>query len=823
MKKIILLVFAIMASFLFLPNLVKAAGPTYLNNWNINGYQAWTKEKSPYVVDDLYINFDLVIEPGVVVKMKREARITFMRKLTAVGTEEDKIIFTSYKDDNFAGDTNNDNEVSKPAPGDWAMLNLYGSQQEMILDNVGVYYGSIDNHVEGAVTVNRNNNIIIRNTEIKYSGYVGLYILESKPTLENLVISNNLRGILVWNPVGMIAKIENSSIFDNNLVGASVSGGVYGSDYMRLDARNNWWGDDSGPYYKHRNYGEDNLAGKGDRIVDGVIYNPWTGKKTKNPVIIVPGIMGSWKKHGFWVFDPILHTYDNLVEALIGAGYVKNETLFLFPYDWRQNNVLTAGLLKEKIDEIKAETNSSKVDIVAHSMGGLISRSYIQSSEYNSDVDQLIFLNTPHKGSPKSYLHYEGAYFLGDFFNLNKLTFQLEATEHGYLSLVKYIREQVPSVEQLLPDYSYLEGKSGSDWVLRPYPVSYPRNTFLENLNIEPAVEALNQRVKVTNIISQKSIASSTLGAIRVAPDSNIYDNKWPDGEPVCLGEDNLDCLINETGDGTVPFKSLDFDFGGTTIEMLGPDHQGIVTEAQKQVIEVLINKIPEEYYKGPWSAIKRMLFIRVYSPVDFVVTSPSGQSIGKDFLSNSEIDEIPGAFYSGFDSETEFVSIPNPEEGKYEIKLQGTGNGQYKLGVDILDEESLLGQEENLINGSISAGEEQSFSFDYSSSSSEILISKKTIFSDLILHIKDLYENEEIVGKFMKEGLLKQVELLDKKYDTIKTKQKVWQKIIKKQIELTLNAIIKKLEFYLKKDWLSQNAYDILISDIEKIINQLN
>ncbi|UOG77424.1 hypothetical protein MTX78_23600 (plasmid) [Hymenobacter tibetensis] len=42
----------------------------------------------------------------------------------------------------------------------------------------------------------------------------------------------------------------------------------------------------------------------------------------------------------------------------------------------------------------------SKVDLVGHSMGGLLSRQYIQGPDYRQDVNRLITLNTPHSGSP---------------------------------------------------------------------------------------------------------------------------------------------------------------------------------------------------------------------------------------------------------------------------------------------------------------------------------------------------------------------------------------------------------------------------------------
>lgn len=53
--------------------------------------------------------------------------------------------------------------------------------------------------------------------------------------------------------------------------------------------------------------------------------------------------------------------------------------------------------LKGTIDNIKLITGSNKVDIVAHSMGGLVVRKYIQ--EYGpEDIDDLIMIGTPNNG-----------------------------------------------------------------------------------------------------------------------------------------------------------------------------------------------------------------------------------------------------------------------------------------------------------------------------------------------------------------------------------------------------------------------------------------
>ncbi len=52
--------------------------------------------------------------------------------------------------------------------------------------------------------------------------------------------------------------------------------------------------------------------------------------------------------------------------------------LYLFAYDWRQDNVVTVNKLDELIEQIRRDYNDPylRVDVIAHSMGGLIVRYY---------------------------------------------------------------------------------------------------------------------------------------------------------------------------------------------------------------------------------------------------------------------------------------------------------------------------------------------------------------------------------------------------------------------------------------------------------------
>jgi len=437
------------------------------------------------------------------------------------------------------------------------------------------------------------------------------------------------------------------------------------------------------------------------------------------PVIIVPGIMGSWNVSGRWQIDPIFHTYDNLMEALMAAGYKEPSVLepkgdlFTFPYDWRQDNNITANLLKQKIQEVKAITGASKVDIIAHSMGGLVTRSYVEGNDYQNDIDQVVFLGTPHQGSVDAYLRYDGAVFTGTLSWLQKYYFQAEADVNGYLDLTDYIRAQVPTVEQLLPVYSYLKDKqSDNSYQLRSYPLNYPQNNYLENLNSQANVDLLKQRVKITNMFSDLG-PGSTLTSLRVVSDPNPSDNKWQNGYPENLDQ-NQNSLEMGDGDTTVPLKSVDSFNGVDIVESNSSDHMNLPTVMQKEIIKALTGKEPTDYFNSKiTSTIKRWAFFRVYSPVDFLVTAPNGEKVGKNFASSTEINQIPDAFYSGFGGREEFVLIPNPADGEYKVEVQGVANGgEYTLANSLIDGNKETSKE---FSGNITPGQQRDFNITYS------------------------------------------------------------------------------------------------------------
>ncbi|MCG2695657.1 hypothetical protein L6248_01855, partial [Candidatus Parcubacteria bacterium] len=455
-----------------------------------------------------------------------------------------------------------------------------------------------------------------------------------------------------------------------------------------------------------------------------------------DPVIIVPGIMGSWNVSGEWQLDPILHTYDNLWEALKLAGYEENKTLFAFPYQWRLSNSYTAVLLQEEIRKIKEDIcECDKVDIVAHSMGGLVARSYIQSNDYQNDVDQLIFLGTPHQGSTRAYLAWEGGEFgVKPIDKIQQRIFTVEADFNGYGSVFKYVRGlPMQSIQEMLPIYDYLRDKDTMQ--LRIYPNNYPVNIFLDQLNNPIQLEKLNS-INITNILANAG-NDSTINNLRVI-EKEFFNGEWEHGYPENYSLPFTDHgLEYGAGDGTVPERSNKDFLGLENVIIDNSSHNDMATDAQKTVIKELTGVEPtEEVRKNIFS---KFFLIRIFSPADFTVIAPDNKKIGKN-IGGSEI--IPGAFYSGFDSDIEFAVIPDPINGEYKIELEGTGEGEYKLSASFIDDEQDIDKE---FFGNIQQGQIQSFDFAYEAEAQDPI--SELVPEDNVLHvitINNPTENEQ-------------------------------------------------------------------------------
>lgn len=99
--------------------------------------------------------------------------------------------------------------------------------------------------------------------------------------------------------------------------------------------------------------------------------------------------------------------YKSAVDYYTNNGYTEGQDFFVCPYDWRRGlDEISSGTLNETLDgcvdeALAANTNATQVNILAHSMGGLVSRHYISDSVRAQKVQRLVTLGTPYLGAPK--------------------------------------------------------------------------------------------------------------------------------------------------------------------------------------------------------------------------------------------------------------------------------------------------------------------------------------------------------------------------------------------------------------------------------------
>ena len=117
-------------------------------------------------------------------------------------------------------------------------------------------------------------------------------------------------------------------------------------------------------------------------LVHGFISNPetWALYLGEN------GFLASIGLQGFAVGD-------GQVPGKLNTGVINNPV-------GRTNTIAqNAGILGQYIDGVKQKTGAQTVDLVVHSMGGMISRYYIERVMQDRDVAQLIMLGSPMGGS----------------------------------------------------------------------------------------------------------------------------------------------------------------------------------------------------------------------------------------------------------------------------------------------------------------------------------------------------------------------------------------------------------------------------------------
>ncbi len=376
-----------------------------------------------------------------------------------------------------------------------------------------------------------------------------------------------------------------------------------------------------------------------------------------DPILIIPGMMSSWNKEGIlegkehpttpWRILPFVSEYDGLMSTLKQLGYEEGKTLFLWPYDWRRPiSELTAALDGFIRTVVKPTNPDATIQLVGHSLGGLIARSWAQKTANSPQISHLVTVGTPHEGVVQAYPAWSGGTIAED---LNWFTFAtkiaLELNRRAYATDRETIQRLVPILRDLLPTEPYLMRQS--DATIIPIAGMNLKNPWLSQLNVlAPAIQDIHTTLRGSGLLSPDTLT--------VKP-PNWLDKQlgnWIDGKPVAVNRGN--------GDGVIPMSRA--DVSSTTIDISG-SHGEII--AHKEGISRILTALEIPVQDGQITESREtklkpglLLFLR----------SPATLQVQHNGITFTDTDGI--------------LFIPDAQNGMYDIRVVGTGTGTYRLAI---------------------------------------------------------------------------------------------------------------------------------------------
>jgi len=294
-------------------------------------------------------------------------------------------------------------------------------------------------------------------------------------------------------------------------------------------------------------------AGDIDRLDydDGV-----TAPQLLQDVHLIPGL---WKVDGYTLIADTLRANFEL-EA--GRNY------FELPYDWRLDNRVAARKLQQLSRQWLSDwrersgKSDAKLILIAHSMGGLVSRYFLEALEGWRDTRMLVTFGTPYRGS------------------LNALNFIANGftKKVGFLKLLDLsdMLRSFTSVYQLLPIYQCYDQQGDGKYLYLHEASNIPHldaarvaKAFDFHNEIRSAVE---RHLGEDEYMRDRYRIHPVVGTYQLTLQSAAWNGSAVEVLPEYEGKDN-------GGDGTVPLVSA------TPIEM-GQAHAEVFVAGQHAALQ---------------------------------------------------------------------------------------------------------------------------------------------------------------------------------------------------------------------------------------------
>jgi hypothetical protein len=346
-----------------------------------------------------------------------------------------------------------------------------------------------------------------------------------------------------------------------------------------------------------------------------VTPSPTPANVTK--LFVIPGMGASWNLDAFinckntgytgsWTLAPYAKGfYTDLLNTLASRSW----NVLPVYYDWRQNISNNTTLLNGIINSGSIE--NEKVNIMGHSMGGLIGANYLLGQ--TAKTSKFLAVGSPFSGSALSY----PAFVNNDIWTDNLIE------KVGATLFFKHCGI-APSFQNILPTYDYLRDNNTKQ--LKNVSTLKNKNNFLPINLVSPF-----NGVKVGTL---SGTGFSTLKVIDV-----VKDPKWPDGKPV--GKENT-----SEGDGTVLTLNAQIN-GASSNTVIGQSHAGLVASTEG------INKILE-FFGSP-------------GIIDPPYIEPKSALVIIGYPGNFWLTDINGNVTQ---SEDGMISILNPASTDYQLQI---------------------------------------------------------------------------------------------------------------------------------------------------------
>jgi triacylglycerol esterase/lipase EstA (alpha/beta hydrolase family) len=215
-----------------------------------------------------------------------------------------------------------------------------------------------------------------------------------------------------------------------------------------------------------------------------------------DPVVIVAGTFAT---AGF---------YETMAGRMRADGF--NVSIYQLPNGGTGDIAATARDLAAFVGRVRTDTGAPKVDLVAHSQGGLVARQFIKFDGGGSEVDSLVSLGVPQYGTAIANV---GAFFLG-----------------GNCA-------GVVACQQVVVGSAFLNALNADDDT--PGPVRYTDIYTAYDELVRP-IENATLRDGADNVLVQAQCPARTVGHVALATDGTVYDGVRDAllGQPV-----RLDCF----------------------------------------------------------------------------------------------------------------------------------------------------------------------------------------------------------------------------------------------------------------------------------------